>query len=221
MSTQETENVRWRRMPEQRPRQILEAALVVFGEEGFEHARLEDVAERARVSKGTIYNYFSSKETLFEEMVRQMLGDFLDLADTVGEGANAEESLRSFVTGVWLYVRSSAFETIYRLVMAELHRFPHLGQFYTEGVRDRIMDVSNDILRRGMTTGEFRAMDVDAASRMLLALLVKHGVWCGRRETWPDLAQRTDDQILAEIMDFYLHGIRPAGAAHSTQRRQA
>jgi AcrR family transcriptional regulator len=209
-------------MPQQRPRQILEAALVVFGEEGFEHARLEDVAEHAQVSKGTIYNYFPSKEALFEEMVRQTLGDLLDIAETYSEKPTAEESFRAFMTAVWYYVRSPQFETIYRLVMAELNRFPHLAAFYQQGVRDRIMDVSSAIIARGIETGEFREMDVNSASRMLLSILVKHGMWCSRRETWPDLAQRSDDQILEEIIDFYLHGIRPdgGGGADQTQRRR-
>src|SRR3954465_14058296 len=128
MGTQEKAAARWRRMPEQRPRQILEAALEVFGEQGFEHARLEDVAERASVSKGTIYNYFPSKEALFEEMVRQTLGDLFDLIDSVGSQPSAEEAMRAFIIGVWRYVRSSQFETIYRLVMGELTRFPEVGQ---------------------------------------------------------------------------------------------
>jgi hypothetical protein len=91
--------------------------------------------------------------------------------------------------------------------MAELHQFPELGQFYTQEVRDHVKAAASDIIRRGIASGEFREMDVDAASRMLLALLVKHGVWCGRRETWPDLAQRSDAQVLEEIIDFYLHAV--------------
>lgn len=222
MSTQEAADVRWRRMPERRPRQILQAALAVFGDQGFEHARLDDVAERAKVSKGTIYNYFSSKESLFEQMVRQMLGDFLDLADSIGVKEDPAEALYEFMHGIWSYVRSSEFEMTHRLVMAELHRFPHLGTMYRVGVRDRVMVVSSDILRCGMKTGAFRVMDVDAASRMMLALLVKHGMWCGRPETWPDLAQRTDEEVFAEIWEFYMHGLRPSmGTLQMTQRRQA
>jgi hypothetical protein len=73
-----------------------------------------------------------------------------------------------------------------------------------------------------MKTGAFRAMDVDAASRMMLALLVKHGMWRGRPETWPDLAQRTDEQVFQEIWDFYIHGLRPSATdVQVTQRRQA
>ena len=62
---------RWRRLPEERPRQILTAALEVFGEHGLAAARLEDIAKRAGLSKGTIYLYFPNKEELFREMVRQ------------------------------------------------------------------------------------------------------------------------------------------------------
>src|SRR3954468_11678595 len=62
---------RWRRLPEERPKQILSAALAVFGERGLAAARLEDIAKRAGLSKGTIYLYFPNKEALFQEMIRQ------------------------------------------------------------------------------------------------------------------------------------------------------
>src|ERR687885_303898 len=62
---------RWRRRPEERPGQIIEAALQVFGERGLAGARLEDIAKRAGVSKGTIYLYFPNKEELFRSMIRQ------------------------------------------------------------------------------------------------------------------------------------------------------
>ena len=62
---------KWRRRPEHRPQQIIEAALEVFGECGLAKSRLQDIANRAGVSKGTIYLYFPNKEELFKEMIRQ------------------------------------------------------------------------------------------------------------------------------------------------------
>ncbi len=62
---------KWRRRPEHRPQQIIEAALEVFGECGLAKSRLQDIANRAGVSKGTIYLYFPNKEELFREMIRQ------------------------------------------------------------------------------------------------------------------------------------------------------
>jgi AcrR family transcriptional regulator len=220
-NTPDPTTARWRRLPEQRPRQILDAALAVFGEQGFEQARLEDVAERASVSKGTIYNYFPSKEALFEEMVQQTLSDLLEATATLPASGPAESVLRVFVAGVWHHMRSGAFESIYRLVMAEANRFPHLSRLYTNEVRTQVLGVAASIVERGMSTGEFRRMDGESAARMLVALLVKHGVWCGSRERWPDLAQRTDDEVLEEILEFYVSALRPsAGASVTKQRRR-
>src|SRR5215510_13473789 len=64
---------RWRRRKEARPQEIVKAALSVFAEKGFAAARMEDIAQRARVSKGTIYLYFESKEAVFRALVREML----------------------------------------------------------------------------------------------------------------------------------------------------
>src|SRR3954469_24182181 len=69
---------RWRRLPEERPRQILEAALAVFAERGLAAARLEDIAKRAGVSKGTIYLYFPNKEELFREVIRNSVITFIE-----------------------------------------------------------------------------------------------------------------------------------------------
>ena len=65
---------KWRRRPEARPEEILSAALEVFGDVGFAEAKLEDVAHKAGISKGTLYLYFDSKEALFREMVRNRIG---------------------------------------------------------------------------------------------------------------------------------------------------
>ena len=64
---------RWRRLPEERPLQILHAAIEVFGEHGIAGAKLDDIAAKAGVSKGTIYLYFESKAELFRAVVRQVL----------------------------------------------------------------------------------------------------------------------------------------------------
>ncbi|OYV74472.1 MAG: hypothetical protein B7Z72_00065, partial [Gemmatimonadetes bacterium 21-71-4] len=69
---------RWRRLPEERPRQILDAAFATFAEHGLAAARLDDIAKRAGVSKGTIYLYFQSKEELFRAVVLHTVGDATD-----------------------------------------------------------------------------------------------------------------------------------------------
>src|SRR6185312_13810529 len=92
---------RWRRLPEERPRQILAAALEVFGEHGLAAARLDDIAKRAGVSKGTIYLYFPNKEELFREMVRDIVVGQLEQAERVAEEStgSATETLTEFMHG--------------------------------------------------------------------------------------------------------------------------
>src|SRR5678815_5631472 len=71
-------NTRWRRRKEARPNEILEAALAIFAEKGFAGARMEDIAERAGVTKGTIYLYFENKEAVFKSLVRDSIGTTID-----------------------------------------------------------------------------------------------------------------------------------------------
>src|SRR5437867_1171916 len=99
---------RWRRMPEERPRQILSAALAVFGERGLAAARLEDIAKRAGLSKGTIYLYFPNKEELFREVIRQTVVSRIEAGERqASEGADsAAAALERFVRDYWAFVRS-------------------------------------------------------------------------------------------------------------------
>src|SRR3954469_20195994 len=78
MSEHTATEPRWRRLPEERPKQILDAALAVFAERGLSAARLEDIAKRAGVSKGTIYLYFANKEELFRGVVRDTVIAFIE-----------------------------------------------------------------------------------------------------------------------------------------------
>src|ERR671932_2541425 len=117
---------RRRRLPEERPRQIIEAALEVFGERGLAGARLGEIAKRAGVSKGTIYLYFPNKEALFCEMIREMVGRTIEQTEAriVSSHGTASEQLREYMRSLWEYTRSRVFETLYRLTMGELHHFP-------------------------------------------------------------------------------------------------
>jgi AcrR family transcriptional regulator len=209
---------RWRRLPGERPRQILEAALEVFGEHGLAAARLDDIAKRAGVSKGTIYLYFPSKEALFAEMVREkVLSLFESEAGRLRQAETATAQLREYLRALWQYVRSPMFPTVHRLMTAEVHKFPELVRFYVEEVAARSMGLITDILRRGIESGEFRQLDVQAAARMLHALVIMHGQWCAHRELFVLVARLSDDEVLAQITEFYLAAVR-APSAPDAQR---
>lgn len=200
---------RWRRLPEERPHQILQAALDVFGEFGLARARLEDIAKRAGVSKGTIYLYFPNKEELFREMVRSTVVEAIAEGERVPEGASATEQLTTFMRGYWDFVRTPAFAVIYRVVVSELHNFPDLVEFYSNEVALRGQQLVRRIIQRGIERGEFREADPAVAARMLTSLFSTNAMWCWKRKLMPRMNIRSDDHLFAELVDFYLSALRP------------
>ena len=204
---------KWKRRPEHRPAQIIDAALEVFGKKGLAKTRLEDIAVRAGVSKGTIYLYFENKEALFKEMIRETVIAAIARGEERPEGALPSEQLRFLMERYWEFVRSPAFSTIHRLVIGELHQFPDLARFYADEVISRGMQLITGIIRRGIAAGEFRDTDPSAAARMLIALFVMNGVWSDKRDCLPVLEGKDDDRAFADINDFYFSALRPASIA--------
>jgi AcrR family transcriptional regulator len=206
---------KWRRRPEHRPQQILQAALEVFGECGLSNARLQDIAQRAGVSKGTIYLYFPNKEELFKEMIRQTaVAAIVNAEETLTRGTPSEQLL-AFMKGYWQFVRSPAFSTIYRLVLGELHQFPDLAEFYAHEVVARGQRLLAGVISRGVETGEFRQIDPMVAARMLVALTVMNGIWRDEHTGVPLLAHKSDEEVFRELAEFYLHSIAPTAGAYA------
>jgi AcrR family transcriptional regulator len=204
---------KWRRCPQDRPEQIIKAALQVFGESGLANARLQDIAERAGVSKGTIYLYFPNKEELFREMIRQTAVAAIERAEQVVTQGTPTVQLLAFMRGYWAFVRSPVFRTIYRLVLGELHQFPDLAKFYAHEVVARGQRLLGGIIRRGIDAGEFREIDPMVAARMLVAIIVMNGIWRDEHTGVPLLAHKSDEEVFNELAQFYLHSIAPSEGA--------
>ncbi|MEA2762618.1 MAG: hypothetical protein QOD47_1902 [Gemmatimonadaceae bacterium] len=204
---------KWRRCPEDRPHQIIKAALEVFGECGLANARLQDIAERAGVSKGTIYLYFPNKEELFREMIRQTAVAAIDRAEQADVPGTPGNQLVAFMRAYWAFVRSPEFVTIYRLVLAELHQFPDLAKFYANEVVARGQKLISGIISRGTEAGEFRDIDPMVAARMLVAIIVMNGIWRDEHTGVPLLAHKSDEEVFRELAQFYLHAIAPTDGA--------
>ena len=213
MSRAKSAPPKWRRCPQDRPEQILKAALQVFGESGLANARLQDIAERAGVSKGTIYLYFPNKEELFREMIRQTAVAAIERAEQVVTQGTPTIQLLAFMRGYWAFVRSPVFSTIYRLVLGELHQFPDLAKFYAHEVVARGQKLLGGIIRRGIDAGEFREIDPMVAARMLVALIVMNGIWRDEHTGVPLLAHKSDEEVFNELAQFYLHSIAPSEGA--------
>jgi len=208
----ELADYRRRRDPEARPQQILDAAFHEFAERGLAGARLDDIAKRAGVAKGTIYLYFPNKEALFREMVRGTLIAAIETAEQTRQETasdSAELQLRQISANWWHLLRADRFQVVQRMVLGELHHFPDLMQFYADEVVARGRRLIGAVIARGTARGEFRVIEPDTAARMLSALTMMHSIWCSRRQCFPALANASDDDVRNELLDFYLHALRP------------
>jgi AcrR family transcriptional regulator len=215
-----TAEPRWRRLPEERPQQILEAATEVFAEKGLAAARLEDIARRAGVSKGTIYLYFPNKEELFREMVRQLVIANIERAERAldDDATSAGDQLRRYIRAHWAFQRSTLFQALLKFLHSELHQHPDLAEFYFREVVMRALRLLAAIIRRGIAAGEFRQVDPDVAARMFAALSASHAVWCARRDVFLQVRDKTDEEIVAELIDFYLGAIQARHAVDAGLR---
>src|SRR5258705_2826234 len=106
MPKTKTASPKWRRQPEHRPQQIIEAALEFCGECGLANARLQDIANRAGVSKGTIYLYFPNKEELFREMIRETAVAAIEKGERTTTTGSPTEQLIAAMRAYWVFVRS-------------------------------------------------------------------------------------------------------------------
>jgi AcrR family transcriptional regulator len=170
---------KWRRRKDARPAEIVAAALSVFLEKGYAATRLDDVAERARVSKGTVYLYFATKEELFEAVVRQAL---LPQIETIKARAAAAEAmgtpeLMGLVVGHFRQLLESDVSGIPKLVIAEAANFPDLARFYADVAVSQGLDFLASVIARGVERGEFRPVDPQVAARLFIAPLVFMALW--------------------------------------------
>jgi AcrR family transcriptional regulator len=134
---------------------ILDAALDEFSARGFEAARLDDVAKRAGVAKGTIYLHFKDKESLFQELIRSKMAP---VVGTLEATFAADLPLHTVVDkAIDVFVREvygSRRKQLIRLIISEGPRFPTLAEFYYREVLSRILKSVRGLLRRAFERGE-------------------------------------------------------------------
>jgi TetR/AcrR family transcriptional regulator len=167
------------RRKEARPGELLAAALSLFVEKGYAATRVEEVASRAGVSKGTLFLYFSSKEELFKAVVRDNIsGRFPQWNAEVDQfEGNSADLLRYSMKAWWQGVGATKASGISKLMMSEASNFPELAIFYRNEVIDPGDQLIRRILQRGVDRGEFRAIDMQYGIYTLLAPMIFLMTW--------------------------------------------
>jgi AcrR family transcriptional regulator len=198
-----------RRRKDARPSEIADAALALFSERGFAATRLEDVAKRAGVSKGTLYLYFRTKEDLFRAVLRQgLLPNLAAMEQAVAADQGPAPALLRQIAAHLLQVLDTNLTAIPKLVLAESGNFPTIARMYADEVVKRAMALLTGILRRGMERGELRRVDPQSAIPSFIAPFLMMALW--KHSLGQHAGIEMDPKAVMEThMDLLLHGLEP------------
>lgn len=196
---------------EARIKAMLDSALDVFIERGFDAAKLDEVAKRAGVAKGTLYLYFASKEALFEELIRSIIVSPFQAAgeEMLKRDLPSEMMLRGMLHWAKTEILGTRRKDIARLIISEAGRFPDLAAFYHREVVSRGMAIVRAIVERGIARGEFASDEAARFPQLAIAPMLVAIVWTGLF----DRSEKLDTGGLLDAhADLLIRGLKGAKA---------
>ncbi|WP_043161068.1 TetR/AcrR family transcriptional regulator [Bradyrhizobium sp. Ai1a-2] len=157
---------------------IVEAAMQEFVARGFAATRLDDIAKRAGVAKGTIYLHFKDKESMFEELIRTALVPLIDrMASPAPLNGSVREAVEGFAQMFIREVASTPRGDIVRLIMAEGPRFPEIADFYFREVVSRGVAGMRALIELGITRGEIHNKELARYPQIMVAPALIAVIW--------------------------------------------
>jgi AcrR family transcriptional regulator len=213
---------RWERRKEERPAELLAAALDLFVERGYAATRLDEVAARAGVSKGTLYLYFENKEELFKAVVRENIVERISQTRELARQFSGPRGqlLRQLVRRWWQTYGQTPAAGLSKLIMAESGNFPEIARFFVDEVIEPWHRLFGEVIAEGIRRGEFRPVDIEYFVHVVAAPLVMLPLW--NRSFGPCSARGLDaDRYLAAALDAFIAALQPPLAARppATRRR--
>jgi len=204
----------WTRRKQARPGEILDAAMQVFAEKGYAAARMEDIAARAGVTKGTIYLYFASKEEVFKSLAREHVGETLTQA--VQLAAQYQGTVRDFLTimltNMAEKLQRGQIAIFPKIIIGESGNFPELARFWRDEVIDKALGMMAGIIAKGVARGELRDLPPEMVTRLCIAPLILSIIWRTTFARFDDTP--FDYQKLFEThIDVLLKGLAPEGSS--------
>ena len=200
---------RWQRRAEDRPREICGAALEVFSEKGFASAKLEEIARRAGVSKGTLYLYFKDKEDLFRAVVRDTVAPNIDVVRSMVEGTDLAfaDVIHVLLPRFAVIASQVRVGAVAKMVIGESRNFPELAKVWHDEVVSKALGMISGLVERAQAKGEARSGDPRLHAFTLMGPMMMGLLW---RETLQPaggapldleaLAKQHADTVLAGLL---------------------
>lgn len=163
---------------DERRKAMLTAALDEFYERGFTAARMDDIANRAGLSKGAIYLYFNSKDALFTALVNEFaLPNVERLEMITSQAESAADAIRMMMAFAPILVRETVVPRIIKVLIADAPAFPETVSAYRKNVVERGLGLLTGIMRKAADRGEFKIANPEATARILIAPVIFSAIW--------------------------------------------
>jgi AcrR family transcriptional regulator len=201
-------SLREREKKEQRQDQILSAAFEEFSVNGYAGARLDDVARRGGMAKGTIYLYYKNKEQLFRAVVRSVIRPVFENLDSfVGDfSGSAEDLLRAILCRQYgRVVKNERARAVLRMLIAESGKFPELSDVFHREIIGPGVAALRTLLQKGVASGELRKSKIMDFPQILISPGVMAVLWILilGKEHRLDL-----DAYMDAHLEFVLYGLK-------------
>ncbi|GEM_PF-1103031 len=203
---------RWRRRPAERRREILDAALGVFGSHGYDCATVAEVARRAGVCPATVLHYFGSKASLFETLLEDRFLGGLDEEEALVTEVRDEPvrfTMRRLMTRMWKRLMAPGMADLLLVGMAKSTTFPEAGHVVFRSISERWRRLLVTVLQTAIDRGEYRAVDPHLTARVLAGGL--GGMMMGmHRFACYDPSAPPPDALLSHYLDLVDHALSPS-----------
>jgi AcrR family transcriptional regulator len=170
---------KWQRRADERPREICAAALEVFAERGFTAAKLDEIARRAGVSKGTLYLYFTDKADLFRAVVRDAIAPNVQAITAAVSAIDAPfaDLVRMFLAGFAEREAQLPVGAVAKIVIGESRNFPELARVWHNEVASKAIAALSALVEHAQKRGEARAGDPRLYALSLIGPMVLGALW--------------------------------------------
>ncbi len=199
---------KWRRRAEARPAEIVRAAYEVFSEKGFAAARLDDIAQRAGVSKGALYLYFETKQDIFAAVVKDAVAPNIGQIETFALGFPGpfEQLIRMMIPRVAELANASGMGRVVKMVIGESGNFPEIARIWHDDAVAKGLGLLTAVIERAQARGEVRPGDARNHAVSLMSPLLLGVIF---RETFVPTGAKPFDipHLMQQHLDTVLPGL--------------
>ncbi|PIE07646.1 MAG: TetR family transcriptional regulator [Rhodobacterales bacterium] len=203
---------KFRRRAEDRPGEVLDAALTLFVNQGYASTSVAQIASAAGISKGAVYLYFPSKQAILEGLVRRAITPIADrtLARAAQIRGDPRATLRVIVTGIVTGLADPRVYAVPKVVIREAVVAPEIAAMYRDAVLDRVMPAGAALIRQSIKAGQLRPVDPELTLRSVMGPIVLHLLLAEVFDIRPDRGLALE--ALAENhLDILFNGLFPPG----------